>query len=153
MNPNQELKIQAFIDHELPPQEALEVAEWITKDAEAKKLHEELKQIRALTASNELQRSMPCAPEFFWSQIEKQIRPQSVVKAKPAIEFGWIWRMLAPASALMLMALILLPQHRTVHSELTAISGSEVETAIEDAKVVTFRSEAEGVSIVWVDMD
>jgi anti-sigma factor RsiW len=153
MNLDLQLKIQAFIDRELPPQEALEVADRIAKDAQAKKLHDELRQIRALTVGTEIQRSAPCTPDFFWSQIEREIRSQTSRKARPAIELGWIWRLLAPASALLLMAILMLPQRHAVRSEIASASGSEVEAAIQGANIVTFRSDSEGVTVVWVDMD
>ena len=153
MNQNQELKIQSFIDHELPPQEALDVAEWIARDADAKRLHVELQLTRSLTVGNEMPRSAPCSPEFFWSQVEREIKRQTPEKSKPTIELDWIWRFLAPASALLLMAIMILPQRQGRVSEIASIAGPEVETAIQDANVITFRSDSEGISVVWVDVD
>jgi anti-sigma factor RsiW len=153
MNLEQELKIQAFIDRELPPQEALDMADWIENDAEAKRLHDELKQTCALTVRNEAPRVIPCSPEFFWSQIERRIQAQPAAKARASIELGWIWRLLAPASALMLMAILMFPQPHEVRSEVAFVAGPEVETAIHDANVITFRSDSEGISVVWIDMD
>ena len=155
MNSEFQLKIQAFLDSELPPHKATEVAEWIAKNREASMLMKELRQTRALMTGNEVELKLPVAKDFFWSQIEREINSSENRKeiVKPVIEVGWIWRLLAPASALLLLAVLILPQRHTVTSELASTSNSEVETAIDEANVVTFRSDLEGVSVVWVEMD
>ena len=67
MNEEQQLKLQAFLDGELPEDEAREVVSLIARDEGAKALHAELKHTRQALKSSEANVQLPESREFFWS--------------------------------------------------------------------------------------
>ncbi len=100
MNLEQQLKLQAFLDGELPEHEAREVLAWTQRDSAAAALLAELKNTHQAMTGSELQSSLPESREFFWSKIEREIQRQ---KPKAAIAsdvsfFVALRRWLLPAS-------------------------------------------------------
>ena len=77
-----ELKLQAYLDGELPAGEVSAVAAQIESDAEARALHADLQQMRTLLRSNEMERRLPQTREFYWSQIEREITRQESQAAR-----------------------------------------------------------------------
>ena len=109
MNHDQELKLQSYLDGELSVRESKQVAEWITKDNDARLLYEELKMAKTAVVDNEPQMKLPESREFFWSKIERDIQRQ---EAQPVREensvsvLGWLHRFLVPISAAAVVAVI-----------------------------------------------
>ena len=68
-----QLKLQAWLDGELPEAEAKEVAKWVAQDPEAALLQGELKNTRQALAAGEKPMQLPESREFFWSKIEREI--------------------------------------------------------------------------------
>ncbi len=149
------LKIQACLDGELTPEARVEMADLLAVDPNAQALFAELKSTKNLLHGNELAFKLPATKDFFWSRIEQEIArldPPLKTPSTPAYSHWW-WKLLAPAGALALFVCVLLPlrPHFLFGSALAALSGMEVETTIPDSSIITFRSEAEGVTVVWVD--
>src|SRR5476649_2494344 len=76
MNQEQQLKLQALLDGELPENEAREILAWTQRDSAAAGLLTELRNTRAAMAKSEPQLSVPETREFFWSKIEREIQRQ-----------------------------------------------------------------------------
>jgi anti-sigma factor RsiW len=74
MTNEQQLKLQAFLDGELPEREAREILAWTQRDSAAADLLAELKNTRAAMAKSEPHLSLPESREFFWSKIEREIQ-------------------------------------------------------------------------------
>ena len=72
-----QLKLQAYLDGELPDGEAREAADLLAQDAEARALLAELKNTRAALAGFEADIKLPESREFYWSKIEREIQRQS----------------------------------------------------------------------------
>ncbi len=84
MTHEQQLKLQAFLDGELPEREAREILAWTQRDGAAAALLAELKNTRAAMAKSEPHLSVPESREFFWSKIEREIQrlePRGGVRA------------------------------------------------------------------------
>ena len=84
MDYNAQLKLQAFLDGELPEAEASEVANWLARDREAAALLEELRNTRSALAGFEAEVRLPESREFFWSKIEREIQRLETPAPKPA---------------------------------------------------------------------
>ena len=71
------MRLQAYLDGELPDSEAREAASLLAQDAEARALLAELKNTSAAMAGFELDIKLPESREFYWSKIEREIERQS----------------------------------------------------------------------------
>jgi len=73
INHEKELKLQAYLDGELPADEANAIADLLGRDAGAQALYQELRVAKSLLAGNELERTLSESREFYWSKIQRQI--------------------------------------------------------------------------------
>jgi anti-sigma factor RsiW len=152
MNMEMELKIQAWLDGELSPTEAAEVAVLVTTNAEAQSLVTELKLLKAIVRGNEQSLAVPESREFYWSKIERAIITQAeaaapVSESASAIApcFAWARNWLAPATGLAAMiALLLVVAPRSAEPEY-----SEAETPSEGGGVIHFKDPASGMTVIW----
>ena len=107
---------------------------------------------------NEPVLNLPESREFYWSKIERSIASAERI-APPAASRPWWMRLVAPlAGAVALFAVLMTMVDRNASNPI-AISQSlgsavapmhEVEQQSTDVSTITFRSEAEGVTVVWV---
>ena len=151
MNPETELKILAYVDGELPPRERDAVSRIIANDPAARVLADELTASARWLRENEPVVSVPDSREFYWSQIARRIgqaEPDRAARPRPA----WWLRFLAPAGAAAAVVVALLMVVRQSPSTgMTPEVRDDVESALEQTSSFTFRSEAEGMTVVWVD--
>jgi hypothetical protein len=157
INHETELKLQAYLDGELPASEAKSIADLLEGDVGAQGLYEELKLTRSLLAGNELERKLPESGEFYWSKIRRQIEraesTQSSTVTEPAAT-GWWTRFLAPAGVLAALAVFVVVALRSPDgggSFLALDESHEIETPLEETSSFSFRSEAAAMTVVWVD--
>jgi anti-sigma factor RsiW len=150
MNDESQLKLQAFLDGELPPRETAEVAAWLERDAEAGALATELRHTAAALAGHEAGLKMPAleSRDFYWSKIRREIERQSVVdKPRRAISWGtWFWRSLAPAGALAFVCALVL---RSARTEAATESSPDLDVASDDMGAHTFQNQQTGLTSVW----
>jgi anti-sigma factor RsiW len=149
MNFETQLKLQAYLDGELPESEAREVAKWLAHDQEVVLLLGELRNTRQAIAGFEAGVRLPESREFYWSKIDRAIgqleRPQPVAQKRPL--FFRLQRFLAPVSGALALAVIL---GITLLNGNTGTTLGETELASEDMGAITFRSESEGMTTVWL---
>lgn len=143
-----QLKVQAYLDGELPAGEAREVADLVARDAEARSLHAELNHTRGALRTFESELKLPESREFYWSKIQRDIarleRPQPV--EAPA-GFGlWLRRWLAPAGAV--AALVIAAT--MAWQKLPTGFMTETETALADSDAFTYRDYSKGMTLVWL---
>jgi anti-sigma factor RsiW len=144
-----ELKLQAFLDGELPEAEARKVAKLLAQDQEATLLLGELRNTRQALKGAEAVVQLPESREFYWSKIEREIerleQPQRVEQKRPFI--FRLQRFLVPVSGALAVAVFL---------GITLLNGNsgtalgETELATDDMGAITFRSESEGITSVWL---
>lgn len=146
------LELQAFLDQELSPSQARKIAALLEHDTEAKALAAELKATKAAFAGNELEIRVPASHDFYWSRIQQRIladeREVSRVKAPSP---NWFARFLAPLAGVAAVALFLLSNGGGSNQSIpTVASVHEMETPGDDGGAFTFRSEAHGMTLVWI---
>ena len=154
MNWKEQLKLQAFLDGELPDNEAREVLAWTRRDQAAAALLAELKSIREVVAGAEPHLSVPESREFYWSKIQREIErldPRVTTAATGSI-FATLRRLLVPAGAFaaLVIALLVVYPHFHPTGKAKAANASEVVTSLTDADAVTYRDEQEGTTLVWL---
>src|SRR5271170_3402423 len=113
MNQEQQLKLQAFLDGELPESEAREILAWTQRDSAAAGLLAELKNTRAALAKSQPHSNLPESREFFWSKIEREIQrlePQTTSAPKISI-FIMLRRLLLPGAAVSVLVIAGLIAH------------------------------------------
>jgi anti-sigma factor RsiW len=143
-----QLKVQAYLDGELPASEAREVAELVVRDAGVRSLHAELKNTRAALKEFEAEIKLPESREFYWSKIQREIshseKPQTV--EEPAWFAVWLRRFLAPAGAL---AALVIAATLAWH-QINPGFATETETAFANSDAFTYRDYPKGVTLVWL---
>ncbi len=157
MKTETQLKVQAYLDNELSPGDARKVAQMLSSDAEARELYGELKETKEILVENEPVLKLQESREFYWSKIQRGIaaaeRSPAAAPAKP-----WWMRLLVPvAGTVALFALLLSivdrdPGSRISVSQTLVVPAAPMHEVEQSAEVstITFRSEAEGVTVVWV---
>jgi anti-sigma factor RsiW len=144
-----ELKLQAYLDGELSEAEACEVAKLTAQDQEAVLLIGELRNTRQAVKGAEAIVQLPESREFYWSKISREIerldRAQGT-QQKPSL-ISRLQRFLVPVSGAVALTVLL------GIMLLNGGSGSalgETELANEDMGAITFRSDSEGITTVWL---
>lgn len=141
-----QLRLQAYLDGELPEAESRRTRTWLEEDPEAKALVAELEGTVGLLAGYESEVLLPESREFFWSKIEREIRASSPVMTRPR-RFSLLagWRFLVPASSIAALILV----------ALLAVWGTENtnpanESTVSDPGALTYRDYAAGATLVWL---
>jgi anti-sigma factor RsiW len=153
MNEESQIKLQAFLDGELPAGEAAEVRQWLERDCEARELLEELKNTGAALAGHEAAIKLPETREFFWSKIRRELERQERQEAarEPARKSfwaRWVWRGLVPAGSL--AAAFLIALHFSGTGAEVAEFAPELELASDDMGAYTFRNQEDGLTTIWL---
>jgi anti-sigma factor RsiW len=144
-----QLKLQAYIDGELPPGEAREAANRLATDSEAVALLAELRNTRKALAGFEETTELQESREFYWSKIEREIQRLEVKPEPVSIPFSArLRRFLFPAAAFALLVITGLVAVQ--HIGPTGSSSSQLATASLDPGVITYRDDAQGVTVVWL---
>jgi anti-sigma factor RsiW len=151
MTEEQQLKLQAFLDGELPENEAREIAAWVARDSEAKSLHAELKNTRRAIKESEPNVRVPESREFYWSKIQREIERlepivQEPVKVSP---FVFLRRLLMPLSA----AAVFVIAGLIAYHEFMPIGPRhflETEVASSNSGAFTYRDYSSGMTLVWL---
>jgi anti-sigma factor RsiW len=155
MNEEQQLKLQAFLDGELPEREAREILVWSQRDHEAAALLAELKNTRQAMVKSEPHLSVPESRAFFWSKIEREIQrrePEMAVTPRISI-FTMLRRFLLPASAVVALVIAGLFAHfnapKVVIESVADADTPSVETTLANSDATTYRDASEGTTLVW----
>lgn len=141
-----EIKLQAWLDGELPDREAVEVKRLLAADPEAARLFTELRQIREVLRAGEVERPVPESREFYWSKLQRAIASQEVVPARPEKVSWRRWlRVLLPLGAATALALVLSRQNSRNDA-----AAAEIENHLDDMGSFSFRSESERMTVIWI---
>lgn len=150
MNEEQQLKLQAFIDGELPEEEAREISAWLAQDEEAIALSRELRHTRQALKSSVANVRVPESREFYWSKIQREIeRLEPAPRRVPQKSwFQMLRRVLIPAGAVAALAMIGIFAGKQGWSEVSVSTGTEMVLA--DSNALTYHDYANGTTLVWV---
>src|ERR1041385_8039731 len=157
MNTDTQLKVQAYLDNELTPAEARKVATIISSDSEARDLYGQLKEMKEALAQHEPALKLDESREFYWSKIQRAIESSERLPVTRATPQWWV-KILAPmAGAVALFAVLLSITNPSLKTPVAQNSLPQVPQPLHqvqdlapDVSSITFRSEAEGVTVVWV---
>ncbi|HYG21385.1 MAG TPA: hypothetical protein VEH04_01295 [Verrucomicrobiae bacterium] len=144
MNDEQQLKLQAFLDGELPEAETREISAWVARDAEATALLKELRQTRQAFKSTEANVQLPESREFYWSKIQREIERDlpAAPPQRPSL-FHRFRRVLVPVGAfavLVVISILTFPRGNGIDSEM----------AVADSEAFTYQDYDSGTTLVWV---
>ncbi len=152
MKEDLQLKLQAYLDGELPSGEVQAVRDLLATDAAARDLLGELTNTRDVILAHEASIKLPESREFFWSKIQREINrdanPAPAPAPAPAPKFSfaaWLHRALVPAGAMaaVAIAVMLSLPHGGGVVDPTMTSG---ETA-----TFTYHNYDTGSTLVWLD--
>jgi negative regulator of sigma E activity len=146
-----QLKVQAFLDGELPEKEARDIAALLARDADVKALHTELRNTRQALSGFEPAVRLPESREFYWSKIAREIERSAPA---PSVRRDSAWvrfrRFLIPAGAVAACALVAV----IVGVQVGVIGGSSGEseqmTMADDSSAFTYHDYANGTTLVWM---
>jgi anti-sigma factor RsiW len=148
-----QLKLQAYLDGELPPAEARDMADLIARDSQSRELLTELTNTRAAITTCEADIKVPATREFYWSGIRREIERQEKSANAHAEEvpiLTLLRRMLVPASGLLAVVLAVVLAGQQFRSTAKAVV-EETDTTFADAGAFTYRDYDSGTTLVWVD--
>lgn len=164
MNEEIKLQVQAYLDNEVSASEARKMASLLTHDPEAQRIYNELKDTKALLAGNELPVKLKEPRDFYWSQIRRGIETAETREVRPAKK-NWMFRLFAPIAATAGVTALLLSltnfnpgsgtAPRLAQETATLVKPSPealhvIEPAPAEMSAITFHSDTEGVTVVWV---
>jgi len=153
------LKLQAKLDGEtLTRQEEQELEHWLATEPEAREWQAELCATREMLRANEPACPLPVRGDFYWqgiqTAIERDAVPNSSVAPARSSWLSWAYKLVVPAGAAIILGLLMVPVVKhpgSVAGTAGNYASFNVESSMPDATVVTFRSEQEGVTVVWMD--
>ncbi len=142
-----QLKIQAWLDGELPERHSRRVGRWVARDAGAGALAADLRRVKQSMLGNETVRTLPDTRQFYWSKIERQIQRQAA--PRPPAPMHWLtrWRrLLAPVAVMALLIgalrLELGPGRPPTFDEITSTR--------DGMDAVTFHDQSAQMTVVWL---
>jgi anti-sigma factor RsiW len=143
----QQLKMQAWLDRELPPEQKAEVDALLSANSEARALLEELRTTNGALAGFEAEIKLPESREFFWSKIQREIgRPEPA--PTPAVPWHARWRKwLLPAGAVAAVAVAGLVA--VMRPGAGVGGGPEFEFSLADSGGMVYRDYESGTTLVW----
>ena len=149
MKLEQQLKLQSYLDGELPFWERPFVSAWIARDAEARACLAELQATRTALIGNEPEATVPESREFYWSKIERAIQSaeQEPARLVHGHVFAWLRRLAVPAAS---VATLVLAATLMVNRQGAMLGDGDFETALADTAATTYRDHANGVTFVWL---
>ncbi len=167
-NLERELKLQAYLDGELPAVEAAEVERWLDQDAELLALSTELRHTKDAFAAGEVAVKCPETREFYWSKIARSIELEERQAERAAVvEVPWWRKLLLPIGALAAVVVTFAtlqmqpqtgeagghkkptPLAQDLAKAIDNVGAVEVEQKDDSMGAITFSDNTEGVTVVW----
>jgi anti-sigma factor RsiW len=143
-----QLKLQAYLDGELPEEQAREVANWIARDQDAVALLAELRNTRKALSGFEAQIKLPETREFYWSKIQREIERLEVPVPEPVVQIPLMARLrrfLLPTAGIALLAIT-----GIFALQSSSTGGAGIETALADSGAFTYHDFSSGTTLVWL---
>ncbi len=147
MKQDLQLKVQAWLDGELPDHEARRIAEWVSRDAEAAALAAELGGIRQAMFRNEEAVALDDSRPFYWSRIQRQIQLEAGFRRADGLPWSARWRKFTAAMAgltALTCVLVMAVQHAG------SPTFDEICVTGEGMEAVTFHDQSAQLTVVWL---
>ena len=150
----QYLELQAYADGELPPERRAQAEHDLAADPEARAIVESFRLLRQVVRNHEAGCTVPASREFYWSRIRSQIDRAEKSEQRPARSstpaVGRWLRWFIPVFGAAAVAVSMM-----VYRSGSGGQGSgeffAKDEGSEHSGAMTFRSEADGVTICWID--
>jgi hypothetical protein len=152
MNQDLGIRLQAYMDGELSSEERVSFEKLLNQDVELQSLRKEITLVTNLLRESDPVVAVPESQEFYFSQIRRRIEAAETAapNVAPALSWGqWFSRALLPLGGVTVAGLMLMTTLRT-GTPLIASSHEETEALLEETGAMTFRSDAQGVTVVWL---
>jgi anti-sigma factor RsiW len=143
-----QLKLQAYLDGELPESESREMANRLARDPDAAALVKELRQTREAMAGFEDTIRLPEARDFYWSKIKREIQRQDSPAAEippPVPLIARLRRLLVPVAGLALLVIVGIVSIQGPSEETAPL-----ETALADPGAMIYHDYSAGATFVWL---
>ena len=149
MNDENKIKLQAYLDGELSGRDEREISELLTTDNEAQSLLAELQMVKSALHGNELELKLPETREFYWSKIQREIER---TEQQPASKSNSWWKPVYArfAGGLAAACGVLAISFIAFNTGPTNYATGEVEGSGDEMGVITFRSDAERMTVVYL---
>jgi anti-sigma factor RsiW len=147
MDYQDQLKLQAYFDGELPEGESREMANRLARDPGTAALLNELRQTREAMSGFEDAIRVPEARDFYWSNIKREIERQDAhaAETRPSVPLiARLRRFLVPAAGL---ALLMIAGILTVQ---WPPEEPAPETALADPGAMIYHDYSAGATFVWL---
>ena len=142
-----ELKVQAWLDGELPDHEARRMGEWIARDSEAAALAAEMGCVRQAMFRQEAAVTLGESREFYWSKIQGEIQREAAVRRTENAPWFARWRKyLAPLAGVGALACLLVMA--AVRSGTPTFD--EISSTGDGMEAVTFHDQSAQMTVVWL---
>lgn len=149
MNENDEIRLSAWFDGELPEREKQDIEALLERDPDARAYMEDLRKTRELLAASH---SAPGESVPEWSGVEERL------KGNPGARILTFPRLAAGIAAVLVLAFSLWlplresgnPAQAPAAPGLMVNSVELVETDLEDATPIVYLDEPSGWTVVWV---
>ena len=153
MSEEQQLKVQAFLDGELPESDGREMAAWLASDPDASALLGELKNTRSALKAFDSPPSvkLPESREFYWSKIKREIErtaPATAPEPKASL-FHWFRRVLMPLGTVAALALVGVVAIHTFSGGRHPMPMA-ANVMLGDPGALTYRDDAQDMTVVWL---
>ena len=149
MNTEFKLKLQAFLDGELPERAAKDVEVQMRSLPEAQSLLDELKFTRQALRENEPEYHLADSRDFYWSQIERAILAQqeAATHRRRLFSLAWLRRYWPQLSGASVAAILLAIAALQVNWSSPPV-WEDVESPLADTSTFWFRSEPDRLTLV-----
>lgn len=155
MNVDQQLKLQAWVDGELPEAEARQVAALVDSDKQAQSLVAELRLAQSIFAGNEPEVKLPESRDFYWSKIQREIErcEKAATPAATSVSWAFAWRrLLTPLAGVAVVAFLSVVSlnlfHQKADDSLRYLV--EVEDLSEEVGSISYKSQSENMFVVYL---
>lgn len=159
MNRELQEKIQAWVDGELDPAEAQDIAALARANPAAQALADNLRGFRSLLRDHPAERPVDASRDFYWSRIrqgiERAASPSAEAPRKRSLHPTQWLAWLIPTAAVATVALFAL-RPDAVHlpdparHQAPVLVEHVVESPLPEVSTLTFYSSADAMTVVWV---
>ena len=167
MNEELAIQIQAYLDGELSAEAKLQLLAQLENNSETRQLCDSLKAEQdLLRQTGEMDHEMPVAHSYFWKGISDEIQPHKSQNVQKPLNqtAGYFQRWLSwlvPVGVTACIAIVVI-QNGFLDDVINGIKSTgkkaarrapsfhEIDSQQQNAGIISFRSESEGVSVVWI---
>jgi anti-sigma factor RsiW len=146
-----QLKLQAYLDGELPSGEVRAVEDLLASSDEARALLGELRHTRTAVRGSELPAKLAETREFYWSQIARRIEADEVRAAAQKKRHSLLgWRQLVATLAGAAAVFVLIFNTAKPGIKPMASIADDVETSNNDVEAYTYHDSQANMTVVWL---